>query len=327
MTTLHRDLFKQALQEKLAEVQKHSFVPMGPAAAKTGQQAAGPGGAPVDPMAAGGAPMDPAAMGMPPGGDPMGAPPMPGGDPAAMGMPPGGDPAAMGMDPAAGGLPPLPPEGELPPLPEEGGAGGGEGVTSEDAETIQKITDRTMDIVRQTLEMVGKAKPQEAPKEEEPAEQQPPEPEAQPGPITGQPGFDPNMISGPLKLATLKHLLAKNKQSKEGQVQEKPEPKPRPKPITQGSLRQEGIANVMAARTPAQVAAAKSTVPEPVKTPVRSGWDYLSLSPTYTTQRGYYPGAEKAPSRARLAAIAAKAKKRMQERKLQRQKALRQPQQ
>jgi hypothetical protein len=180
--TLAARIFQRALNEKLA------FVPLGTAGAKLGQQAPGPGGAPMDP-AMGGAPpappMDPAmAGGMPP----------PSMDPAMGGMPPM-DPAMAGgmppMDPSMGmppdmGMPPMP---EAPPEPPQGS-----GVTTEDAEVVDKITKRTMDIVRQTLEMVGKAKPVEG----KPGEAAP---GAGPGPVTGQPGFDPSMIPGPLKMA------------------------------------------------------------------------------------------------------------------------------
>ena len=75
--TLAARIFQRALNEKLA------FVPLGTAGAKLGQQAPGPGGAPMDP-----------AMG--------GAPPAPPMDPAmAGGMPP------PSMDPAMGGMPPI----------------------------------------------------------------------------------------------------------------------------------------------------------------------------------------------------------------------------
>lgn len=117
----------------------------------------------------------------------------------------------------AGGMPP-PPEGEMPPLPPiEGDEGGGsdDGVTSQDAQTVEKIQDRTLDLVRKTLQMVGKAKSDaemqgdaaEAPPTPPPAEA--PAPEQQPGPITGQPGLDPAALGGPLKLgAALKRKLA-----------------------------------------------------------------------------------------------------------------------
>jgi hypothetical protein len=158
-------LFERALQEKLAEYRKQAFVPADPG------QAAGPGGAPpgapMDPMAGGAPPMDPMAGGAPPM-DPMagGAPPM---DPMM-----GGAPMDPMMDPMMGGMPPEP----------EGG--GNQGLTAEDAETVDKITQRTMNIVRETLEMVGKAKPVQ-PEAPEAA----PAPESVPGPVTGQPGFDP----------------------------------------------------------------------------------------------------------------------------------------
>ena len=143
-------LFKRAMATKVA------FVPM---PGGEPQQASGPGGAPIDPMmdpaAAGGAPMDPAAMGM---------------DPAAMGM----DPAMMDpsmMDPSLG----------APPA-------GGEGVTADDAKTVNDITKRTMDIVRQTLEMVGKAKPVEGGSSASAAPAPAPAPIIPPGPISGLPG-------------------------------------------------------------------------------------------------------------------------------------------
>jgi hypothetical protein len=162
-------LFRRALLEKVA------FMPMGAA-----EQAAGPDGQPVQPGGAppmdpgmGGAPMDPAM-----GGAPM--------DPAMGGAP---------MDPGMGGAPPLDPAmGGMP------GEGESNGLTPEDAETVDKITERTMNIVRETLEMVGKAK---TPKPEEGAgvPPPPPAPTEMPGPVTGQPGFDPAAMSGPLKLA------------------------------------------------------------------------------------------------------------------------------
>ena len=194
-TPAHR-LFKRALAES---IHKQAFVPM---TNKEGQ-AAGPGGMPVDPAAGGGAPMDPAMA----GGAPM--------DPAMGGMPPM-DPMAAAM----GGMPPLPPEGEEVTEEVVDEASGGADVSMPDIDAMQSIQANTMDIVRQTLEMVGKAKPVEggdvaggeaaAPK---PAEE--PAAAEMPGPITGQPGFDPNMVNGPLKLAsaarTLKHVLSKRK--------------------------------------------------------------------------------------------------------------------
>ena len=199
-TALASRLFRRSLDEKLADFRKSAFVPMGTVAEKTGQQAMGPGGMPVDPAMGGGAPMDPMAGGAPPM-DPMagGMPPM---DPMAGGMPP--------MDPMAGGEPPLPPpEGDIPPPPpplEE--EGGNQGLTSEDAETVDKITSRTMDIVRQTLEMVGKAKPKAEAEGEAAAAAAPPPPPPT-GPITGQ-SYDPaQVMDGPLKLASaLKRSLA-----------------------------------------------------------------------------------------------------------------------
>ncbi len=197
--TLAARIFQRALNEKLA------FVPLGTAGAKLGQQAPGPGGAPMGPPAGpGGAPMDPAMGGAPPVDPAMaGGMPPPGMDPAMGGMPPM-DPAMAGgmppMDPSMGmppdmGMPPMP---EAPPEPPQGS-----GVTSDDAEVVDKITKRTMDIVRQTLEMVGKAKPVEG----KPGEAAP---GAGPGPVTGQPGFDPAMIPGPLKMAAaLKGLKLK----------------------------------------------------------------------------------------------------------------------
>ena len=191
-------LFKRALQEKLADWRKVAFIP-----APEEGQAAGPGGQQVGPEAGGappppgGAPMDPMAAGGAPPVDPM----------AAGGMPP--------MDPmAAGGEMPPMPEGDLPPLPEEGGGEGGEdSVTGADADTIKNIQMNTMDIVKQTLDMVdfkrkkdeqgGEAAPSgEAPEAVAEAPAEPPAPEAQPGPITGQPGFSPDMVGGPLKLSS-----------------------------------------------------------------------------------------------------------------------------
>jgi hypothetical protein len=195
MSLVTRRLLKRALAEKQQEFRKRAFIPMGSAAEKTGAQAPGPGGMPIDPAAGGGAPMDPAMGGMPPMDPAMmgGMPPM---DPAMGGMPP--------MDPAAMGAPmdmPLPPEGELPPPPPEEGGGEGEGLTAEDAETVDKITQRTLDVVKQTLEMVGKAKtpkPEEGGEAAAPAAEAPPEPppEAMPGPVTGEPGFNPADFGG-----------------------------------------------------------------------------------------------------------------------------------
>lgn len=198
--TNHARLLKRALAEKLSEErEKVAFIPM---TAKEGQQAAGPGGAPIDPMA-GGAPMDPMAA----GGAPM--------DPMAGGAPM--DPMAAGgappMDPMAGGA--MDPMAGLPPLPEEGGeeiaAEGEAQVSQPDVEALKDVQQNTMEIVRQTLEMVGKAKPQEAAdgKPEEAASAEPPPPEAQPGPVTGQPGFDPSAIGGPLKMALAKKAAEK----------------------------------------------------------------------------------------------------------------------
>jgi hypothetical protein len=115
------------------------------------------------------------------------------------------------MDPMAalGGMPPLPADagagGEAPPPPPPlegagGEDGGGGGLTKADAETVDTITRRTMDIVRETLDMVGKTKqPKDGGSAAAPAE---PDPKSQPGPVTGQPGFDPSMLSGPLKMAS-----------------------------------------------------------------------------------------------------------------------------
>lgn len=213
MDLLTKRLLKRALDEKQYEFRKRAFIPMGSSAEKTGAQAPGPGGAPVDPMAAGGAPMDPMAAGGAPPMDPMaagGAPPM---DPMAAGGAPM-DPMAGGapMDPMAGGMPPL------PPLPEEPAAGGGEGVTPEDAETVDKITERTLDVVRQTLEMVGKAKPVKAEEEAEPAQPAPeaPAPEAMPGPVTGQPGFDPATFGAPKIASAILTKVLKHAQVGEG---------------------------------------------------------------------------------------------------------------
>jgi len=193
-------VFKLALAQ---HQRKSAFVEM---SEKTGQQAAGPGGAPVDP-AAGGAPMDPMAAGGAPPMDPMagGMPPMPPMDPMAGGAPP--------MDPMAGGMPPMDPMaamGGLPPLDPmaapEGEGGGDAAITTPDADTLKQIQQNTMDLVRQTLEMVGKAKPMEGgAAADKPAEV---DPATQPGPITGQPGFDPSILGGPLKLASVKRKLA-----------------------------------------------------------------------------------------------------------------------
>ncbi len=200
--TPYARIFKRALQEKLA------FVPMG----AQGPQASGPGGAPMGPPGAppgappGGAPMDPSMGGAPPPGMPPGAPmdpgaggipPMPPGDPSAGGAPPGSDPSMGGappMDPSMGGMPPMDPSMMAPP-PE---AGSGAGVTEEGADIVDKITKRTMDIVRQTLEMVGKTK---TPKSDAPEAAPPPTPAQLPGPVTGMTGFDPSTIQGPMKTA------------------------------------------------------------------------------------------------------------------------------
>lgn len=218
-TNMHELLFKRALEEDLDRYrEKVGFVPP---PSKTGQQAAGPGGAPVDPMAAGGAPPagDPmAAMGgapPPPGGAPMdpmadpmaamggGAPPPPGGAPP----PPGGDPLAGLEDLMGGGGGGEPaPEDEPPP-----DTGGGDGISTTDSETLQTIQQNTMDIVRQALEMVGKAKPQEEQKAEteanvakleSDAQAAAPEAASTPGPVTGQPvdAEAASQIPGPLKL-------------------------------------------------------------------------------------------------------------------------------
>jgi len=96
-------------------------------------------------------------------------------DPAAMGM----DPAAMGMDPAMMDPSMMDPSLGAPPA-------GGEGVTADDAKTVNDITNRTMDIVRQTLEMVGKAKPVEGGSSASAAPA--PAPAIPPGPISGLPG-------------------------------------------------------------------------------------------------------------------------------------------
>lgn len=127
----------------------------------------------------------------------------------------GGDPM---MDPmAAGGeMPPMPEGEELPPLPEEGGEGeaGEDAITGADADTMKNIQMNTMDIVKQTLDMVDfKRKKDEegAPAEatatatetvEEPAPEAGVEALPEAGPVTGQP-LPPadDQMSGPLDLA------------------------------------------------------------------------------------------------------------------------------
>lgn len=182
------DLNKMMLKRALAEFDKRAFVSMPGGQPPAGGQAPGPDGMPVDPMA-GGAPMDPGMGGAPmdPG---MGGAPM---DPGMGGEMPPMPPMDPGMDPLA----------DLPPV--DGEDGGSEGLTAEDAEVADKITRRTMDIVRETLEMVGKAKPREGEEAADaeaaaPAAPAPVPPEQQPGPVTGRPGFSPDMIDGPLKL-------------------------------------------------------------------------------------------------------------------------------
>jgi hypothetical protein len=189
-------LFKRALAEHLT---KTAFVPLG----KHAQQAPGPGGAPVDPAmmggdpAMGGMPMDPAMA----GGAPMDPAMM--ADPAAAGMPmdpamaggaPPMDPAMAGaappVDPAMGGMPPMDPAMLASLAAPAPAAPSSAGLTAEDEQVVDKITKRTMDIVRQTLEMVGKAKKPESADAAAPA--------GQPGPVTGMPGFDPSSIKGPL---------------------------------------------------------------------------------------------------------------------------------
>lgn len=204
MTTIAQKLFKRALDEKLVELRKRAFIPMGTSAEKTGAQAPGPGGAQVDPMAGGGAPMDP-SMGGAPMDPAMGGAPM---DPAMGGMPPPPMDPSMGgmppMDPAMGGMPP-PMDMGMPPPAE----GGGDGLTKEDADTVNTITQRTLDIVRQTLEMVGKAKKPEGGEAAAPSTITPP-PESLPGPVTGQPGFDPAMFGATKTASVLSFILRKN---------------------------------------------------------------------------------------------------------------------
>jgi len=215
-------IFKAALCEKLEAFRKTAFVPMDP---QSQQQATGPGGMPVpDPAAGGaagagappmgGAPMDPmAAMGgagaPPPGGAPM--------DPmaAAGGAPPADPMAAMG-----GAMPPAPTDpaagGAMPPMPDmaAGAAPSTDGVTPQDVDTIDKITQRTLDTVHQALAMVGKAKTKEqldndaqlqmqdaANKAQQAATQAP---ATVPGPVTGAPmSADALQIPGTPKLASI----------------------------------------------------------------------------------------------------------------------------
>lgn len=191
-------LFKRALAEKLA------FVPMG------ASQAAGPGGAPVEPGAAGaagGAPMDPAAGGAPMdpaaagGGAPMdpamaAMPPM---DPAAGGMPPA-DPAAMGgappVDPAAmGALPPMP-EPEQPNSAETDVNSDGKPDTMVPLEAMKSFTVGVIEAMKGRQTAPAK---QEAAKAEAAAA----DAGAMPGPVTGMAGFDPSMIQGPMKTASI----------------------------------------------------------------------------------------------------------------------------
>ena len=227
MTPAQR-IFKRALSEKLA------FILMG---ANGGAQAAGPGGAPVQPGPPGaggppgappgpggppgmppGAPMDPNAPPGPAPMDPSAAPPGAPMDPSA-----GGPPGAPPMDPSAGGPPPMDPNAGAPPV-DPAAAGmppmdapppaDDKGLTPTGVDIVDKITQHTMDIVRQTLEMVGKAKT----KEERSAAlasigkddtSAPPLPGSAPGPVSGMPGFDPSMISGPLKTNKTASILGK----------------------------------------------------------------------------------------------------------------------
>ena len=185
----HARLFKRALDEGL---NKTAFIPA---------QATGPGGAPVQPGAGAGAGAPPGA---PPGGDPMaaagGAPP-PGGDPmaAAGGAPPAppADPAAAGgappTDPAAAGAPPTDPmasqmDPSAPPKPISG-----EPVSPGAADTVMQIVERTLKAERDK----GPKQPK-APAAGGAAGA--PDPTSLPGPVSGQPGFDPSMMGGPLKM-------------------------------------------------------------------------------------------------------------------------------
>jgi hypothetical protein len=215
MTPAQR-LFKRALAEKTAFVDLTSK--------KTGQQATGPDGAPVDPAAAappapGGLPMDPAAQAgaaeaMPVPGDPMaaGIPGAPA-DPMAAGAPPM-DPAAAGappvdpmMDPAAAGAVPSDPMAGSLGEPPVDGPSGDTAVTSNEAKVV-------MDIVERTLAAVGKKKTPGAPGAPGGAGGAPGAPPADPaaaaaaglppGPVTGLPG-DLSALAGagPMKLASI----------------------------------------------------------------------------------------------------------------------------
>lgn len=196
-------LFKRALAEKLA------FVPMG------ASQAAGPGGEPVDPGAAaagappGGAPMDPAAMGGAPmdpaamGGAPMDPAAM---DPAAMGGAPPMDPAMAGMppmDPAAGGMPPMDPAAMgLPPMPEEAQPNSAETDVNDDGKPdtmvpLEAMKSFTVGVIEA---MKGR---QTAPAKQEAAKAEAAAAGGMPGPVTGMAGFDPSMIQGPMKTASV----------------------------------------------------------------------------------------------------------------------------
>lgn len=185
--------FQRALLEKIA------FTPLGP-------QAAGPGGAPVDPaaggappadpMAAGGAPMDPMAGGMPPM------------DPAAMGGMPPMDPAAAGAppaDPMAGGAPPLPPE---PPAPEEPINDPNTDIDNNGKPDTMVPLEPMKDFAIGIIEAMKGKKTQDA------ADPNAPKPEGAgaeegmaPGPVTGLPGdmsgFGAPGSSGPMKLASV----------------------------------------------------------------------------------------------------------------------------
>jgi hypothetical protein len=207
-------LFKRALAEKLG------FIPMG-----ASQQAAGPGGEPVDPNApppgappgapmdpamaggapmdpamAGGAPMDPAMAGAPPmdpamgGAPPMdpamgGAPPM---DPAMGGMPPM-DPSMM--DPAMGGMPPPPPE-EEPNSSETDVDDNGKADTMVPLEAMKSFTVGVIEAMKGRVTAPAKQEAEKAKADAAAAG-------GMPGPVTGMPGFDPSMIGGPLKTAAV----------------------------------------------------------------------------------------------------------------------------
>lgn len=189
--TIAAQLLRRALAEDLA-LRKAAFVPLD----KNAQQAAGPGGAPVDPAVAGGAPPAPGAAPMDmAAADPAAAAPVDpamAADPTAAGAPPM-DPAMM--DPAM-----MAPPAE-PPLPEPEVNDASTDVDDDGKPDTMVPLSGMKDFAVGLIEAMKGKKTREADPVEEAAAAGA-EAALPPGPVTGIPG-DLSSLPGPLKTASV----------------------------------------------------------------------------------------------------------------------------